>query len=41
MDSKKAYEMRKEELQWGDTLPKKEKTRGPLDLGTIGTVWTS
>ena len=25
MDSKKAYEMRKEELQWGDTLPKKEK----------------
>ena len=26
MDSKKAYEMRKEELQWGDTLPKKEKT---------------
>ena len=25
-DSRKAYEMRKEELQWGDTLPKKEKT---------------
>ena len=25
-DSRKAYEMRKEELQWGDTLPKKDKT---------------
>ena len=32
MDSKKAYEMRKEELQWGDTLPKKKKTIDGLSV---------